>query len=99
MVILDLPVTFSLDLVAAGQLPYTWNPAHPARVGLLPRVAAQILWVEVEPASCSIRSTPMTTTGGSCSTSPLRGAYDVSLYDASGPLTLDRWIIDPAAGR
>src|ERR1039457_4555619 len=34
VVFFDLPVTFSLDAVSAGrELPYTWNPAHQARVG------------------------------------------------------------------
>ena len=28
-----------------------------------------------------------------------QGAYDVSVLDGKGPLTLDRWIIDPAAGK
>ena len=38
VVLFDLPVTFSMDAVQAGKkLPYTWNPGHPARVGLLPR--------------------------------------------------------------
>ena len=38
VVFFDLPVTFSMDAVSAGkELPYTWNPAHQARVGLLPR--------------------------------------------------------------
>jgi carotenoid cleavage dioxygenase len=34
VVLLDLPVTFSLDAAAAGRLlPYAWNPEHPAGVG------------------------------------------------------------------
>jgi len=52
VVLLDLPVTFSLDAVSAGmKLPYTWNPAHQARVGLLPRggTAAGVRWFEVDP--------------------------------------------------
>src|SRR6202021_1415503 len=28
-----------------------------------------------------------------------QGAYDVSALDGRGPLTLDRWIVDPAAGK
>jgi carotenoid cleavage dioxygenase-like enzyme len=27
------------------------------------------------------------------------GSYDVSVFAGTGPLTLDRWIIDPAAGK
>ncbi len=37
-VVLDLPVTFSMRAVLGGHLfPFRWNPAHRARVGLLPR--------------------------------------------------------------
>ena len=37
VVLFDLPVTFSMDAVAAGaRFPYRWNPDHPPRVGLLP---------------------------------------------------------------
>ncbi len=52
VVILDLPVTFSLPTLLAGQpLPYAWNPAHRARVGLMPRGGDQhsIIWCDVEP--------------------------------------------------
>jgi len=38
VVLFDLPVTFSMTAASARvQLPYTWNPGHQARVGLLPR--------------------------------------------------------------
>jgi carotenoid cleavage dioxygenase-like enzyme len=37
VVLYDLPVTFSLDAAKAGRMPYAWNPAHEARVGLLSR--------------------------------------------------------------
>ena len=41
VVLLDLPVTFSLTAVAAGrELPHVWNPEHQTRVGLLPRDAS-----------------------------------------------------------
>ena len=51
-IILDLPVTFSMDAAMQGQsLPYRWNPAHPARIGLLPREggAEDVIWCGVEP--------------------------------------------------
>jgi carotenoid cleavage dioxygenase-like enzyme len=72
VVLLDLPVTFSLKAVAAGrELPYVWNPDHPARVGL--RVVVDL---------CQYNE-----------------SFDVStLWAAHGPVTLDRWTIDPAAG-
>jgi carotenoid cleavage dioxygenase-like enzyme len=51
-VVLDLPVTFSMRAVLAGHIfPFRWNPAHPARVGLLPRRGdpADIVWCDVDP--------------------------------------------------
>ena len=51
-VVLDLPVTFSMRAVLGGHLfPFRWNPAHHARVGLLPRHGdgADVIWCEVEP--------------------------------------------------
>ena len=55
VVLLDLPVAFSLDEVSAGlKLPVYWDPAHQARVGLLPRdnPSAGVCWFEVEPCWC-----------------------------------------------
>jgi carotenoid cleavage dioxygenase len=103
VVLLDLPVTFSLDAVSAGvKLPYTWNPAHQARVGLLPRggTAAGVRWFEVDP--CWVFHTLNAyDDGGRVVVDLVRyaGAYDVSKVTGHGPLSLDRWIIDPAAGK
>lgn len=47
VLLFDLPVTFSLDEAMAGnRFPYRWNPAHPSRVGLLPRdgAAEDVRW-------------------------------------------------------
>jgi len=104
MVLFDLPVTFSLDAAAAGlQLPYTWNPAHQARVGLLPRdgSAADLRWLEVDPCWIFHTMNAYDDDQGRVVVDVVRydGAYDVSLLAGDGPLTLDRWIIDPAAGK
>ena len=82
-------------------LPYTWNPAHPARVGLLPRdgSAGDIRWFEVDP--CWVFHTLNAYDDGGRVVIDLcryQGAYDVS-SSRPRPLTLDRWIIDPAAGK
>jgi carotenoid cleavage dioxygenase-like enzyme len=103
VVLLDLPVTFSLDAASAGvKLPYTWNPAHQARVGLLPRggTAAGVRWFEVDP--CWVFHTLNAyDDDGRVVVDLVRyaGAYDVSKLTGHGPLSLDRWIIDPAAGK
>ena len=48
----DLPVTFNLDAAAGGsRLPYMWDEAYGARVGVCPSAAtpADVQWFEVEP--------------------------------------------------
>lgn len=106
VIVLDLPVTFSVRHVFRGVgLPYSWNPKHQARVGLLPRNgrAEDIRWVPVDP--CYVFHT--------CN------AYDLDdggvmldvvvherMFDRSriGPeasgnqITFERWHIDPVRG-
>jgi len=52
VVLLDLPVTFSLEAVAAGaSFPYRWQDDYRARVGLLDRDGGttDVVWHDVEP--------------------------------------------------
>jgi carotenoid cleavage dioxygenase len=103
VVIFDLPVTFSLAAAGAGvMLPYTWNPDHPARVGLLNRdgSSVEVRWLEAEP--CWIFHTLNAYDDGDAVVVDLvqyEGKYDVSLLSGRGPVTLDRWTIDPVTGK
>ena len=103
VVLLDLPVTFSMAAATAGSsLPYGWNPAHPARVGLLPRegTAREVRWCEVDP--CWVFHTLNAYDDGDRVVVDLcryGGSYDLSALSGQGQLTLDRWTVDPAAGR
>lgn len=104
VVLFDLPVTFSMAAAAAGtQLPYTWNPAHQARVGLLPRddSSADVRWLEVEPCWVFHTLNAYDDEGGRVVVDVVQyeGAYDVSRMSGRGPVTLDRWTVDPAAGK
>jgi carotenoid cleavage dioxygenase-like enzyme len=103
VVLFDLPVTFSMAEASAGsQLPYSWNPSHQARVGLLPRTGAvrEVRWLEVDP--CWVFHTLNAYDDGDRVVVDMcryEGAYDMRVLAEQGPLTLERWIIDPAAGR
>ncbi len=58
VVILDLPVTFSMAALIGGNLfPFRWNPAHPARVGLLGRDGPgdEVIWCECRSLLCFSR--------------------------------------------
>ena len=104
VVVLDLPVTFSMRAVLGGRrFPFRWNPAHPARVGLLPRngAAADIVWCDVEPCFVFHVANAFDDADG-------RVVLDVIAYDtmfASGASGLDalgrfeRWTVDPATRR
>jgi carotenoid cleavage dioxygenase-like enzyme len=103
VVLLDLPVTFSLDAVSAGkEMPYVWNPEHQARLGLLPRDGSPaVQWIEIAPCWVFHCLNAYDNDDGQvvldlCQYDP---SFDVStLWSAHGPVTLDRWVIDPAAG-
>ena len=100
VVVFDLPVTFSMRAVLGGQLfPYRWNPAHQARIGLLPRngEAADTIWCDVDP--CFVFHVANAFEDGQG-----RVILDVIAYDtmfASGANGLDalgrleRWTVDP----
>jgi carotenoid cleavage dioxygenase-like enzyme len=85
------------------KLPYTWNPAHQARVGLLRRdgSSADVRWLEVEPCWVFHTMNAYDDQGGRVVVDVVQyaGAYDVSRMRGQGPITLDRWIADPAAGK
>ncbi|HWK36479.1 carotenoid oxygenase family protein [Sphingomonas sp.] len=52
VVILDLPVTFSMKALIGGHgFPYRWNRDHQARIGLMPRAGTQddIVWIDIDP--------------------------------------------------
>lgn len=101
VVILDLPVTFSMKSMLSGQaFPYRWNPAHPARVGLLPKdgTAADVVWMPVE--ACFVFHTVNAYDAPDGTV-----VLDVVVYDRmfdgsthgpeANPRGLERWTLDP----
>lgn len=101
-IVLDLPVTFSMRAVLGGHsFPFRWNPAHRARVGLLPRrgSAADIVWCGLDPCFVFHVANAFDRDDG-------RVILDVIAYDtmfASGGGGLDalgrfeRWTVDPSS--
>ncbi len=104
-VLYDLAVTVDVELALQGRFPFRWSPEHQARVGLLPRdgTADEIVWVPVEPCYVFHPMNAYDTADGNV-------VLDVCRYermfdrDLRGPFgdstaTLDRWTVDPVAGR
>lgn len=103
IIILDLPVTFSLEAAAQGHpFPYRWNPAHAARLGLLPREggADDVIWCPIEPCYVFHAVNAYDTADGAV-------VLDVPVHDRmfsrspAGPdsqrVGLERWTIDPVS--
>jgi carotenoid cleavage dioxygenase len=103
VLVLDLPVTFSMEAAMAGRsFPYRWNPAHPARVGLLPRAGTQdeIIWCEVEPCYVFHVANAWDQADGTVILDVV--AHETMFADSeAGPdskaSAFERWTIDPEA--
>ncbi|MGH6786763.1 MAG: carotenoid oxygenase family protein [Novosphingobium sp.] len=102
VLVFDLPVTFSMKALLAGQgFPYRWNPEHTARVGLLPRGGdADIVWCAVDPCYVfHIANAFEDDTGKVVVDSAVYATmFSEGPEGPNGkPLGLERWTIDPAA--
>jgi len=103
-VVLDLPVTFSMRAVLGGHVfPFRWNPAHRARLGLLPRAgqAADIVWCDVDPCFVFHVANAFDDADGRVILDVIAYATmfasDASGLDALGQL--ERWTVDPTTRR
>jgi 8'-apo-carotenoid 13,14-cleaving dioxygenase len=100
VIILDLPVTFSMKLLLAGHaFPYAWNPAHKARVGLLPREGSNddVIWCAVDPCAVFHPANAYETYDGKvimdvCAHDTMFATSRVGPDSKSCPL--ERWTID-----
>ena len=105
VLVFDLPVTFSMKTLLAGQpFPYAWNPAHDARVGLLPREGkgSEIIWCDVDPCYLFHPCNAYETDDG-------KVIVDVAVHDTmfaesvqgpdSNTTTFERWTMDASGGK
>jgi carotenoid cleavage dioxygenase len=101
VVILDLPVTFSMAALIGGHtFPYRWNASHQARIGLLLREgsAEDVLWIDIDPCYIFHTANAFDLPDG-------RIVMDAVVYNrvfdesSQGPDTnprgLERWTISP----
>jgi carotenoid cleavage dioxygenase len=105
VLILDLPVTFSMNALMSGDMfPYHWNPKHEARIGLLPRngKGGDVIWCGIDPCFIFHPSNAYQTSDGHI---VLDACVYGSMFDGNlnGPTTetgkLERISIDPEARR
>lgn len=106
VVFYDLPVVFDLakaETSAGGGFPYSWDPAYPARVGVMPRDGANgdVRWFDVEP--CYVFHPLNAFDDGDrvvldVVRHPKMFATD-TLGPNEGPPSLDRWTVDQSAGK
>ena len=103
IIVLDLPVTFSMPTLVAGfSFPYTWNPAHPARVGVLRKDApgSEIVWCAVAPCYVFHPCNAFETADGNIT---LDVVVHKTMFEHSriGPSAdgsaFERWTINPVA--
>ena len=105
VVLLDLPVTFDLEMAMTGRgLPYRWNPEYGARVGLLTREADadSTVWCELDDLCFVYHPLNAYDDGDKVimdvAVHPKMFATDLNGPN-EGPPVFERWTIDPTAGR
>jgi len=103
VLVLDLPVTFSLPTLVAGySFPYIWNPNHRARVGVLKKDApgSSIVWCDVDPCYVFHPCNAFETPDGRITLDVVAHATmfaDSKLGPNADASAFERWTIDPAA--
>ncbi len=101
VLVYDLPVVFDLQLFTEGwSVPFRWDPTHRARLGVIDRSTADLVWIDLPPLFVFHDAGAYDTDAGL--------VVDVVTYprmfatDLGGPLVepnrLERWTVDAGAG-
>lgn len=103
VIFMDLPVVFDLEIAMSGGMPFRWDDAYGARLGVLPRngKGSDIRWYEVEP--CYVFH-PMNSYEDDAGRIVLDVGRFPKLWAQSSAkfaeeANLHRWVIDPVAGK
>ena len=101
VLVYDLPVVFDVGLFAQGwSVPFRWDPAHQARLGVIDRTTGAMTWIDLPPLFVFHDAGSHDTSTGL--------VVDLVTYprvfatDLGGPLgepnRLERWTVDAVAG-
>ncbi|MEU6561764.1 carotenoid oxygenase family protein [Nocardia nova] len=107
---LDLPVVFDRELL--GGMPYRWDPAYPARLGVMPRAGGAVRWFDIDPCYVFHVGNAYEDARGrivldavryapedfSVIWSGIGGVADGERGDGSVGGMLHRWVLDPHSG-
>jgi carotenoid cleavage dioxygenase-like enzyme len=103
VVFFDQPAVFDRAAAATSGFPYSWQPDNGARVGILPRAGGDVRWFETDVCYCFH---PLNAYEGDDGTIVAEVPRLSSVYTRQGllpgevdSLRLERWTIDPAAGK
>ena len=104
VVFFDLPVVFDLSLLGQRPFPAQWDPGYGARVGVMPRDGGNgdVRWLDVELCYVFHPLNAYDDEDGRVVVDVVRHErmFASDLYGpAEEPPTLDRWTIDPVAGK
>ncbi|MBX6387151.1 MAG: carotenoid oxygenase family protein, partial [Microbispora sp.] len=106
---LDLPVVFDFDLVGRG-MPYRWDDAYGARLGVMSRETGAVRWFEIDPCYVFhvgnasedahgrvVIDAVRYSPGAFCAFWPTIGGV-ANPAAHTGGAALHRWTLDPATG-
>jgi carotenoid cleavage dioxygenase len=104
LVLLDLPVTFSVEAAASGaRFPYRWQEDYRSRVGLLPRDSdsTEVVWHDVDPCYVFHVMNAYDEPGGGVVLDVVRHQSMFRTHvlgPSEGAPTLERWHLDGHGG-
>lgn len=100
VIFLDLPLVFKIEEALAGNMPFLWDDAYGARLGVMPRDGgnADVRWIEIDPCYV-VHTLNAFEEGGRIVLDAARYAEFPDVTFNSSPGLMTRWSIDPQSGK